>query len=132
VCPIYTYVLIISGIAYNSYLQSITIGYEHSLEGSCGMKRWIWCAPPMIALRFLVRASCSSICLVNMSATILSMGKYLNLIVPCSAWPLRKCHFKPMRLVFSLPKAFREYTMALWLSSHMVVVPVMGALKVSP
>jgi hypothetical protein len=35
-------------------------------------------------------------------------------------------------MVFSLTKAFWEYAMALWLSSQMVVVPVRGALKISP
>jgi hypothetical protein len=37
-----------------------------------------------------------------------------------------------MCLVFSLTKAFWEYAMALWLSSEMVVVSVIGALKISP
>jgi hypothetical protein len=54
------------------------------------------------------------------------------LMVPCSTWSSRKCHFRPMFLVFSLTKAFRDYAMALWLSSQMVVVSVMGALKISP
>jgi hypothetical protein len=67
-----------------------------------------------------------------MLATILSVGRYLDLIVPCSTWSLRKCHFRMMCLVFSLTKAFWEYAMALWLSSHMVVISVMGALKISP
>jgi hypothetical protein len=35
-------------------------------------------------------------------------------------------------MVFSLTKEFWEYAMALWLSSQMVVVSVMGALKISP
>jgi hypothetical protein len=37
-----------------------------------------------------------------------------------------------MCLVFSLTKAFWEYAMALWMSSQIVVVSVMGALKISP
>jgi hypothetical protein len=53
-------------------------------------------------------------------------------MVPCSTWPLRKCHFKPMCMVFSLTKAFWEYAMTLWLSSPMVVVSVMGELRIFP
>jgi hypothetical protein len=60
------------------------------------------------------------------------MGRYFNLMVPGSTWSLRKCHFRLMCLVFSLTKALWDYAMALWLSSHMVVVSVMGALKISP
>jgi hypothetical protein len=44
------------------------------------------------------------------------VGKYLSLIVPYSTWSLRKCHFMPMCLVFSLSKALWEYAIALWLS----------------
>jgi hypothetical protein len=51
--------------------------------------------------------------LVNISATIWSVGRYLNMIVPCSTWSLRKCHLSPMCLVFSLAKAFWDYAMAL-------------------
>jgi hypothetical protein len=40
--------------------------------------------------------------------------------------------FIPVCLVFSVTKAFWEYAMALWLSSHMVMVSVMGALKTPP
>jgi hypothetical protein len=36
-------------------------------------------------------------------------------MVPCSTWYLRKCHFKPMCLVFSLIKAFSEYAMVVLL-----------------
>jgi hypothetical protein len=61
-----------------------------------------------------------------MSATNWSVGRYFNLMVPCSTWALRKCHFIPMCLVFSLTKAFWEYAMALWLSFHVVVVSVFG------
>jgi hypothetical protein len=67
-----------------------------------------------------------------MSATMWLVGKYLNLMVPCSTWFLRKCHFIAMCLVFSPTKAFWEYAMALWFSAEMVVVSVMGALKISP
>jgi hypothetical protein len=52
-----------------------------------------------------------------MSATIWSVGRYLNLMLPYSTWSVRKCHFRPMCLVFSLTKAFGEYAKALWLSS---------------
>jgi hypothetical protein len=37
-----------------------------------------------------------------------------------------------MGLVFSLPRAFCEYTIVLWLSSYMVVVPLIGSSKISP
>jgi hypothetical protein len=97
------------------------------LEGSYGMKRCIGYAH----LRCLVSA-CHGSGLVNMSATTWSVGRHRSLIVPCSTWSFKKCHFRPMCLVFSLTKALWEYAIALWLTSQMVDVPVWGSLKISP
>jgi hypothetical protein len=81
--------LVISRLAYGSNLQLIPTMYylQHSPECSYGMKRCIGSVPPRIALRCLVSA-CHGNSMVNKSATIWSVGKYLNLIVPCCTWSL--------------------------------------------
>jgi hypothetical protein len=62
----------------------------------------------MIALRCLVSADPSN-GLVNMPATIRSVGRYRSTMVPCSTLSFKKRHFMPMCLVlFSVTNALWE------------------------